>query len=77
MNRTRRAMIKKASGLLKDAGDLIEIAYEEEDEALNSVPENMLSGQKFIDMEAYVENLEVAVDAITEAQDAVDNILNP
>lgn len=77
MNRTRRAMVRRASDLLKEVGSLIEIAYEQEDDALSNIPENMLSGQKFIDMEAYVENLEAAVDAIADAQEAVDNVLNP
>lgn len=75
MNNTRRAMIRKAQQYVTDATNLIELAYEQEDEALNSVPENMSSSQKYINMEIYVENLENAVEIMQEAKDVVDNIL--
>ena len=76
MNKTRRAMVRKAHKHVSDAHDLIEIALEEEDECLSNMPENLESSQKYQALEENVDLLEEALDQLEAARDAVERITN-
>lgn len=76
MNNTRRAAIRKASKLTREAYSLIEYAHDEEDECLNNIPENLSSTSNYEKMEEYVDLLEEAMIQLDIACDAVDQILS-
>ena len=65
MNPTRRAMIRKAARSLKESADylddtyyLIDVAYEEESDSLDNMPEQFVNGKKYERAEKIIEALD-------------------
>lgn len=75
MNNKRRAIVKKAGKMLVDAYDLIDTAYEEELESLDSIPERLQSGDRYDKMSENVEYLEEAKDQLETVIDALREVL--
>ncbi len=75
MNKTRRAMISRASKSVHEAFDYIDSAYEQESECLSNFPENLSSSEKYEKLEEYTDLLEEARDQLEYACNAVDQIL--
>lgn len=76
MNNTRRAAIRKASRLVHEARDIIDVAYIQEEESLNNIPQKFKNLSKYDRMNMFVDLLEEATLQLETACDAVDQILN-
>jgi len=75
MNNKRRNIVKQAGKLLLDAYALIDIAYEEELECLDSVPEKLQSTNSYNKMSDNVEYLEEAKGQLEIAIGALKGVL--
>lgn len=71
MNKKRRKLLLDATGLLTMASSIIERALDEEQDCLDSMPENLLDSEKCIKMENAIEKLEEAVDMIDELNECI------
>ena len=75
MNRQRRDIIKSARGHLNEAQQLVEMAYNEESDALDSMPESLEGTKRYEKMEMTVDLLEDVSSLIDEAIEKIDEAL--
>ena len=68
MNKNRRELLKKASGLLNTASGLVSSALDGEEDALDNVPENLQSSEQY-------EKRENIVDCLNDASDSIDTAI--
>ena len=71
-NRKKRNVLKSVLSLLERARSLTEDVLDEERDALDNIPENLLCSEKCEAIERAVDNLEDAVDSIEEAVDKIE-----
>ena len=71
MNKYRREEIAKAVSLLETAFILIESIRDEEQGALDNMPENLEYSERYEKMENAVDKLDDAISSIEEAKDAL------
>ena len=83
MNAVRRRTITKLigrlNGLLGQMEDLlgdIDIVREEENEALNNMPESLMETDRYAQIEAAADNLEEAYDTFSEMKDSLEDVVN-
>lgn len=75
MNKQRRASLRSASAHLSMAVDIIrDVRYEEQD-AMDNIPENLQSSERYETMEEAVDHLDDALDAIREAESELSHVL--
>ena len=74
MNKIRRRELEQAKQILKDAKEIIESVYKEEEEAFDNLPENLQDSSKGDTMEDNVFEMEDAIENIDEAIDHLENI---
>jgi len=75
MNKSRRASIRIAAGYLDRAIDLIRVAKDDEQDALDNMPENLQNSERYEAMESAIDNLEDALSNIDEAKDCIDRAI--
>lgn len=73
MNRTRRASVKRVIGGLSDIQSMIESILEEEQDALDAMPENLEGSDMYGRMEDSVDALDNALDSIESAIEDLRN----
>ena len=71
MNKQRRAKLKRALVLLDKAFCLVEEAMDEEQEALDNLPDGIKEGERGQEMEHFCYVLEEIKDAIDEQKDTL------
>ena len=83
MNAVRRRTITKLigrlNGLLGQMEDLlgdIDVVREEENEALNNMPESLMETDRYAQIEAAADNLEEAYDTFSEMKDSLEDVVN-
>lgn len=83
MNAVRRRTITKLigrlNGLLGQMEDLlgdIDIVREEENEALNNMPESLMETDRYAQIAAAADNLEEAYDTFSEMKDSLEDVVN-
>jgi len=83
MNAVRRRTITKLigrlNGLLGQMEDLlgdIDIVREEENEALNNIPESLMETDRYAQIEAAADNLEDAYDTFSDMKDSLEDVVN-
>ena len=83
MNAVRRRTITKLIGrlnsLLGEMEDLlgdIDIVREEENEALNNMPESLMETDRYAQIEAAADNLEDAYDTFSDMKDSLEDVVN-
>jgi len=70
MNKMRRKEIDEAIELLDQAKSIIESAMEEEQDALDNLPESLQDGERGEVMQSAIDELEAASIAVEEAMGA-------
>lgn len=68
MNEERRKSLMRALDLIEDARNIVDEIKGEEEEAFENLPESMQSGDKG-------EKAQAAIEALSEAYDALDNAI--
>ena len=83
MNAVRRRTITKPigrlNGLLGQMEDLlgdIDMVREEENEALNNIPESLMETDRYAQIEAAADNLEEAYDTFSDMKDSLEDVVN-
>lgn len=76
MNRERRERLEEISGKLDELILELESLYDEEEEALENLPENLSESEQAEKMQEAIENLDTARCSAKEALDSVNYILN-
>lgn len=76
MNNKRRNRLNVAILELENASDIINEVYDEESDALNNMPENLESSDRYIKMEECVDYLEDAISMIDEATGALREVVS-
>ena len=72
MNKARRKKLAMAEDILDNAKALVEEVLYEEQDALANLPENLETSDQAEAIEEAVSNLDTAIAAIEEAQEAID-----
>ena len=67
MNGTRRKQIRQALDLLEQARNILNQCMEEEQDYVDSMPENLQNSDRYYAAEESISNLEDAIDNIDEA----------
>lgn len=75
MNKQRREIIRRAINLLESAHSLLQDALYEERDAMENIPENLQSSDRYEEMEQSVDFLEDAVSSVDEAKRLSENAL--
>ena len=73
MNAERRAQLKKIIVTIQDCANRVERLKDDEENALDGVPENLQESDRYYGMEEAVEFLEAAGEALEEAVDNMEN----
>jgi hypothetical protein len=67
LNKSRRTTIASASSLLDRARSIIEQVLQQEQYAMENVPENLQESERYASMEDCVDAMEDAIESIREA----------
>lgn len=67
MNSKRRAYLKAAVDMLRQSKSIVERAQEEEQDALDNLPESLEDSERYSKMEDAADSLSDACDALDEA----------
>ena len=67
MNSKRRAYLNAAVDMLRQSKSIVERAQEEEQDALDNLPENLEDSERYSKMENAADSLSDACDALDEA----------
>lgn len=76
MNKNRRSRLK---GIEEDLGrclNLLSSIYDEEQDCIDNIPENLQDSDRYLDMEACAEALSDAVYNLEEAVDLINEAIN-
>lgn len=71
MNKDRRRRLSMAESFISEARSLIETVRDEEEESIANLPENLEASGQAEAMEEAVDNLEAAITALEEAEEAI------
>ena len=74
MNRKRREMVLSAISTLESAKDVLDDVLYEETDAMENIPENLQSSERYEKMEENVDILQDAIDDINEAIEKLSDI---
>lgn len=69
MNKARRKALREAEELLRQAQEIITTAHDEEEQYLDDMPQNMADGARY-------EQVQGNIDCLSEARDAIDEIVD-
>ena len=75
MNDKRRSKLKSAAVTLQDVKNILERVQEEEQDALDNVPENLEFSRHVEEMEFAVDSIDDAISSIEDAVDSITEIL--
>lgn len=76
MNNKRRTRLRSIEEDLSMALNLLNSIYDEEQDCMDNVPENLQDSERYSDMEACVEALDGAVYNLEEAIDSIKEAIN-
>ena len=75
MNNKRRKHLREASRLLEEAQFLIQQVLDEEQNALDNIPENLIDGVRAESLSDAIDHLEDCSDEIDEAMESLENAM--
>ena len=83
MNATRRKeiskVLKRLYELVEDMGDLlgdIETIKDDENEALENIPESLQESERYTQIENSANNIDEAYDVFSDMKDSLDDVIN-
>ena len=72
MNKARRAKLNAVINALTELKDDLEIIHDEEDEAMENMPESLQESDRYYAMEEACDNMSDAMDALDEAIESLE-----
>lgn len=76
MNNKRRERLEKAKGFLTEANSLVDAVHDEEEDALDNMPENLQGGSRYEQMEECVGCLSDAIECIETAINKIEEAVS-
>lgn len=73
MNKQRRIRLREAGSYLARAIQLVSRVKDEEQDALDNIPENLQNSERYTNMEDAIDKLEEAIDNMEQAAESIDN----
>ncbi len=74
MNKIRRKKLGDAFELISQAKDILEAVKEEEQEAIDNLPDNFRFGERGEEMQGYIEMLDEAYNYLDDANSVIEQI---
>lgn len=74
MNKKRRATLKEAVRLLYFAANLLSSVADEEQDALDNIPENLEGSDLYASLSDNIETLESAADSVEDIADSIASL---
>ena len=74
MNKQRREILQKISGMICEARELLQGVCEDEQDAFDCMPENLQGSERGQQMEEYICTMEEAIDNLEEIEGNLDEI---
>ena len=74
MNANRRKRIREAIEQIKEIYEDVDMIRDEEQDAMDGMPENLQYSQRYYDMEEYIASIEDALDYLERASEALKEI---
>lgn len=74
MNKIRRKKLGDAFDLISQAKDILEAVKEEEQEAIDNLPDNFRFGERGEEMQGYIEMLDEAYNYLDDANSVIEQI---
>ncbi len=74
MNKSKRNNLAKARHLLENAVGIVSDVRDEEQDALDNMPENLQSSDRCVEMEEAIDAMEDAISCIEDASDRLGQI---
>lgn len=75
MNNRKRDRLKTAMKMLEEASNIIDAVREEEEEALENLPENLQDSERYESMENNVERLQDSIESIEQLVESIGETL--
>lgn len=75
MNQNRRKRLKEAVAILDSALKIVSTAKDEEQDSLDSCPENLQDSERCVVMENAIDALEEAMDNIEQASESINSAM--
>ena len=76
MNNKRRQRVNIAISELENVSNILSDVYDEENDALGNMPENLESSDRYLMMEECVDYLEDAISMVSDATDALREVVS-
>ena len=76
MNKARRMLLDKIDDSLIEIKRRLSTVLDDEQTAMDNMPENLWSSEKYMEMEDAVEELTAAIDYIEDAQHKIRGIIS-
>ncbi len=76
MNKKKRIQLKEAEVLLARAMSIVEEVKDDEQMCIDNIPENLQESERYTMMENCIDNLDEALDCISQATDCLDSAQN-
>lgn len=75
MNNKRREELRRALSLLENAQSIIENITDQEEDALDNMPENLMDSERYEKIERAADNLNEAQDKLTDVIEYVEDAM--
>lgn len=76
MNNKRRDLLRLAVSFLEQASECISRALDQEQDCLDSMPENLQYSERYEKMEENIGHLEESIERIDEAKESVEEAIS-
>lgn len=75
MNKARRNELAKIKDVVEIERGKLQIVCDEEQDTMMNIPENLQEGERYYDMETYIESMEEALEHLDDVIDILDEII--
>lgn len=75
MNKAKRKLLREALVVLGNATSVVEYVCDQEQDAMDNLPENLQESDRFAEMEDGVDNLNEALEKMEEAKSLIESAI--
>lgn len=75
MNKARRNELAKIKDVIEIERGKLQIVCDEEQDTMMNIPENLQEGERYYDMETYIESMEEALEHLDDVIDILDEMI--
>lgn len=75
MNKARRNELAKIKDVIEIERGKLQVVCDEEQDTMMNIPENLQEGERYYDMETYIESMEEALEHLDDVIDILDEMI--